>query len=231
MEFKNLSDADIVDNYQHEFVVDQYRGDIEKKKVLDAGCWTGPLEKVIIDKGISTKLLGIDMNKAALKVAKKNFPKFSFKYCVLDSKNDTFIKEYSKYFDSIIFLDVIEHLPKNTESDSLRLFYKLLKDDGSLIVSTMASHPLDAIDPAWIFGHRHYRLRKLRKIFNDAGFEIYDVYKCGNLYWDLDLLYFYIYKHIFRKKYHTSDKMLKKICKGLSVQKMPTRYYIKAKKI
>ena len=173
MEYRPLSDADINDNYQHDFVVEHYKDYIEGKKVLDAGCWTGPLEKVIVKKNIATKLLGVDINQDALSVARRNFPDFDFQYCALrgsNKKDDSFVKNYSSFFDTVIFLDVIEHLPKNTEHDVIRLFHRLLKNNGTLIVSTMASHPLNLIDPAWLLGHRHYRLKYLRKIFQYAWF-------------------------------------------------------------
>lgn len=230
MEFVDLSDGDIIDNYQHGFVVDYYRNEIENKNVLDAGCWTGPLEKTIVAKGIKTNLIGIDENKKALEVATSNFPAFEFIQCQLVGDNGRFIEKYRNSFDTIIFLDVIEHLPKGKEMEVLSFFNKLLKPDGVLILSTMASHVFNPIDPAWLFGHRHYSQKKLETMVKRSGFGVSENLKIGNLYWDLDLLYFYIYKHIFKKKYVTSQKMFEKIIGGLKGSIMPTRFYLKAKK-
>jgi len=127
-------------------------------------------------------------------------------------------------------LDVIEHLPRGREGDALKFFYKLLKPGGTLIISTMASHILNPIDPAWFLGHRHYSQKKLETIVRKSGFDISENLKIGNLYWDLDLLYFYIYKHIFKKRYVASKKMYEKIIKGLKGSVIPTRFYLKAKK-
>lgn len=230
MEFIELNDGDIVNNYQHEFVVDYFKDEIENKNVLDAGCWTGPLEKTIASIGIKANLVGIDENKNALKVAIRNFPEFEFVECQLMGSNEDFIKKYENFFDTIIFLDVIEHLPKGREWEVLSFFNKLLKPSGVLILSTMASHVLNLIDPAWLFGHRHYGQKKLEKMIRNSGFDISENLKIGNLYWDLDLLYFYIYKHIFKKKYVTGKKMHDRIIKGLKGSGMPTRFYLKAKK-
>lgn len=231
MEFKPLNDEKIVANYQHSFVIDHFKKDFENKKVLDAGCWTGPLEKGLTEKKIQTKLIGIDENEDALAVASKNFPMFKFEKCQLMSANNTFIKNYANEFDTVIFLDVIEHLPKGKEGIALKFFNKVLKPGGNIIVSTMASHPFNFIDPAWFFGHRHYRLSKLKKLFKENGFVLEDVEAIGNLWWDLDLLNLYFYKHVLHKKYETSDKMYQKILKGLKKSKIITRYYIKARKV
>ena len=45
MEYKPITDEKIVANYQHHFVIEHFKEDFKNKKVLDAGCWTGPLEK------------------------------------------------------------------------------------------------------------------------------------------------------------------------------------------
>lgn len=231
MEFKALNDEEIIANYQHYFVIEHFKKDFLNKKVLDAGCWTGPLEKGLVEKKVKTNLIGIDENKDALAVAEKNFPKFKFRRCQLMSANTAFVKEFSNQFDTIIFLDVIEHLPKGGEMKALKFFHKVMKNGGNIIVSTMLSHPLNFVDPAWFFGHRHYRLRTLKKMFEAAGFELEEILRIGNLWWDIDLFQFYFYKHALRRKYQTSKKMYQKILRGLKRNSYPTRYYIKAKKI
>lgn len=231
MEYKPLNDEKIIASYQHHFVIDHFRDNFTSKKVLDAGCWTGPLEKGLTEKKVQTKLLGIDENKDALAVAKSNFPKFKFEECQLMSANPVFTRKHSNEFDSVIFLDVIEHLPKDSEGKALKFFHKVLKPGGHIIVSTMSSHPFNFIDPAWFFGHRHYRLKKLKEMFEKNGFEFEEIQRIGNLWWDLDLLGLYFYKHALRKKYKTSNAMHRRIIRGLKKTSIPTRYYIKARKV
>lgn len=75
------------------------------KSVLDVGCNTGFLAKTLVKKNIVTD--GIDINKAALKIA--------IKYC-----RDVFVRDLftgklgipKKKYDYIIFADVLEHLPR-----------------------------------------------------------------------------------------------------------------------
>ncbi len=231
MEYKPITDEKIVANYQHHFVIEHFKEDFKNKKVLDAGCWTGPLEKGLVEKKIKTKLTGIDENKDALSVARRNFREFNFEECQLMSANSAFIKKHRSEFDTVIFLDVIEHLPKGGEGKALKFFYKILKPGGRIIVSTMSSHPFNFLDPAWFFGHRHYRLRTLKEIFEGSGFELEEVQRIGNIWWDIDLLKLYFYKHALRKKYQTSDEMYEKIYRGLEKTSIATRYYLKIKKI
>lgn len=230
MEYKPLNDEEIVSNYQHYFVVDKYREDIEGKNVLDAGCWTGPLEKVIVEKKMHVKLTGIDENAMALGTAGKKFPEFGFVKCGLVEDNREFIEKYKNFFDTVIFLDVIEHLPKGSEIKALKFFNQILKPGGVIVLSTMSSHIFNFVDPAWFFGHRHYRLKKLKHIFSKSGFRAEKILKIGNLFWDIDILIFYIYKHIFKKRYSTSSWMHEKINKGFRSPIISTRYYIKIRK-
>ena len=228
--FQQLSDAAVKANYQHKYVVEKYLSHIKDKKVLDAGCWTGPIEEEIVERGIHTELIGIDENEMALNVATQKFSEFKFIQCRLTKPSKEFIGNYEGYFDTIIFLDVIEHLPKGCELEVMKFFNKILKQSGTIIMSTMASHIFDFIDPAWFFGHRHYKVNTVKRMLNDCGFQIFEILLIGNIYWDIDLLLFYIYKHIFKKKYRTSDGMYQKISKGFDAPRIPTRLYFLAKR-
>jgi cyclopropane fatty-acyl-phospholipid synthase-like methyltransferase len=231
MVYQPLNDSEVRANYQHKHVVDMYLKHFKNKKVLDAGCWTGTMEKEVQRRNIGTEMVGIDQNKDALKVASKGFPKFKFAQIELDKPDEKFVKKYRGYFDTVIFLDVIEHIPVGTEVKILQFLRDMLKPGGVLILSTMLDHKYNFIDPAWFFGHRHYPAMVIRKQIKKSGLKPVEVLKLGNLYWDLDLLLLYIYKHIFQKNYRTTEWMYKKIYEGLEPpQKYATRIYALAKK-
>lgn len=229
LEFQALNDEEVESSYQHKFIVQQYAPYIKNKRVLDAGCWTGPIARTISDAGIETELIGLDENKSALSIAKKNFPKFNFLQCKLTDPDLSLSAKYRGYFDSVIFLDVMEHLPSGCEVKVLNFLRSLLKTNGVLVMSTMADHILNIIDPAWMRGHRHYKLKTIRDMLQDSGFEVSEVLKIGNLWWDIDLLYFYIFKHLLKKKYQTSIAMKKRIMQGFNNPIIPTRFYVLAK--
>ncbi|MFA6981851.1 MAG: class I SAM-dependent methyltransferase [Patescibacteria group bacterium] len=231
MEFQTLNDSEIRANYQHKYVVDKYLPYIKGRKVLDAGCWTGTMAKQISISGIDTDYTGIDVNDGALGLASRAFPKFSFVRGVLDDPSDGFIQSHKSSFDTVIFLDVIEHVKKGSETLVFRSLNSLLKPGGYLILSTMLSHPLNFIDPAWFFGHRHYPLVRVTRMIDEGGFEPIETSMLGNIYWDLDLLLLYIYKHVFRRQYKTPLALYNLMLKGLkSPQRWPTRIYVLVKK-
>lgn len=227
MVYNAVADSEIEADYQHQFIVKTFKKHIQNKKVLDAGCWTAPLAKAIIDAGVKTDYTGLDFNKDALTVAKKNFPKFTFIYQKLETNQKKFIEKYKNSFDTIFFFDVIEHVAPGTETDVLKVFYQLLKPNGVVILSTMSSHPLNAIDPAWFFGHRHYTTRQLLNIILEAGFKVSEFKHMGNVYWDFDVLCMYIYKHIFHRYYSTPHWLKEKIMAGLKDSRdlTTTRFY------
>lgn len=231
MEFDALNDSQIRANYQHKHVVDHYIKHFKNKLVLDAGCWTGTLEKEVSSRNWKSDMVGIDLNKDALTVAKKNFPQYQFHQVELAKPSPQFVKKYSNKFDTIVFLDVIEHVPPGTEVRILQLFNKLLKPGGHLIVSTMLSHRYNFIDPAWFLGHRHYSSNHIKNFLESSNFKVKELLEIGNLYWDIDILMLYIYKHIFRANYKTSNWMYKKIFEGLEPpQKNATRIYVLSQK-
>lgn len=231
MVFQKLNDEMIRANYQHKHVVDYYLDHFKNKKVLDAGCWTGTMEKEVSSRDMKCEMVGIDVNKEALEVAAKNFPQYKFHYVELTNPSKEFLDKYTGYFDTVVFLDVIEHVPPHSEPQVLQLFNKLLKPGGHLVLSTMHSHPFNFIDPAWFLGHRHYPISDIQEFYKKSNFEEVELLKIGNLWWDLDILLLYIYKHIFKREYKTTKFMYEQIFKGLNPpQTFATRIYSLAQK-
>lgn len=230
MEYKQQIDEEVVADYQHTYVVDHFREYFEGKDVLDAGCWTGTLERALEGRGIKATVRGIDDNKDALKTARKTFPQHTFRQCNLVSPPEGFIREENGRYDSVVFLDVIEHLPRGSECAVLRVLHGVLKESGVLIMSTMAHHMMNVVDPAWLVGHRHYRVGTLERLLGASGFQPREVMRIGNIYWDIDLLIFYTYKHILRKRYRRSQGMIRRIERGFRKSWRSTRIYLVAQK-
>ena len=68
-------------------------------------------------------------------------------------------------------------------------------------------------------------------MLEESGFEIVEVLKIGNLWWDIDLLFFYISKHLLKKKYQTNATLRNKIMQGFNTPAIPTRFYVLARKV
>ena len=204
-------DFDKEPSFHHLFNINFSLPYIKNKKVLDIGCWTGQFEKLASK--YTREIWGIDPGVEAIKAAKKLVPNAKFK--IGDALNLNF---KNKYFDTVTILDVIEHIPNNTEGKCLQEISRVLKPNGHLIISTPYNHPLSTfMDPAfYLIGHRHYSENKLRGLLKNQGFEILKVKKTGGIVRIFTTLFEYFCKHILKRKFEIPKYILNKIEKEYS---------------
>jgi len=104
--------------------------------VLDVGCAEGYVTKYVAE--VSDVIVGVDITY--LKLAKQKIPGASL-------INDSF--EYlplrEKLFDSIVLLEVLEHLLRATQVKGLFETVRVLKKDGSLFISVPYKEPITYI--------------------------------------------------------------------------------------
>lgn len=186
-------------DFSHRVTFEFAREFIKDKLVLNVGCWTGCFEQTLVDAG--TRLVGLDINLAALKVAKRVNPRFDYVEGTvqhLPFKDET--------FETAAFLAVIEHLPKNQEAAALREINRVLKKGGHLILTTPLHHwQGNILDVAyWLTGHRHYKISDLKNILAECGFTIKKLEVRGGLISNLSIAPFYLGKYIFRKNIYKS---------------------------
>lgn len=167
----------------------QFSGNLKNKVILDIGCGIGWFEKMVIEAGCK-KITGIEPTEKNLKQAKKAVPQAVFK-----TGSALRLSFKKNYFDLVTMFDVIEHLPKNSESQVLREIKRVLKKTGGLIISTPNSSFLSKVlDPAWYFGHRHYSLEKLKQLLEDEGLAIEKVDYGGGIWELFSMILFYVFK-------------------------------------
>ncbi|MCL2819350.1 MAG: class I SAM-dependent methyltransferase [Oscillospiraceae bacterium] len=125
-------------------VLQDYLGVTFDMKILDVGCSTGIQTAMI---GCHFKeVIGIDIDKNAIKYAKKNYEKDSIKFILADSMNIPF---QDCIFDVVLCTHVYEHVP-----DSIRLLYEInrvLKPGGICYFAAANKYNLDIFEP-------HYKL-------------------------------------------------------------------------
>lgn len=108
--------------------------DVKGKRILDLGCGYGENDKYCI--GLRAKeILGIDISKHMIKIAKENNNDENIKYKVMAMEN---INEIEEKFD-IVISSLAFHYVKDYEK-LINDIYNLLNDDGILIFSI--DHPL-----------------------------------------------------------------------------------------
>lgn len=195
-------DFDQKPSFHHEFNLKFSLPYIKNKKVLDIGCWTGQYEQLASK--YTKSITGIDPGIEAIKTAKRLVPKA--KFFVGDALN---LKFKDNSFDTVTIMDVIEHIPKNTEGLCLKEIKRVLKPNGYLIISTPNTHLLSILlDPAFfLLGHRHYSENKLRKLLSMTGFKVLRVKKAGGITRITTTLLEYFFKHILKIKYKISKNI------------------------
>lgn len=168
---------------------------ISGKSVLDIGCWTGQIETLAVK--LVKNIIGIDPNTQAINQARKLVPQAQFK--VANALSLPFKKNL---FDTVLFFEVIEHLPDNSESRALFEINRVLKTNGYLIMSTPNNNWLSIVfDPAYfLIGHRHYSITQLREILHNNGFRIVKINITGSILFLLKSILELLWKHVFRKR-------------------------------
>lgn len=170
------------------------RYSLRAKTFVDVGCSFGWLEKELLNCG--TYMIGIDPDVEAIKEAKKRLDKRSC-FLVGDALS---LPIRSNSVNFVAFLDVLEHLPKDSENIALHEIRIVLKKGGKLFLTTPNDHLLaNLFDPAWYLGHRHYPKKQLTRLLKRNGFKILYHSVRGNLVGSIYTIWFYMTKIIFRK--------------------------------
>lgn len=105
--------------------------DSKNSVILDIGCGPGVMSSLLPD---SAFCIGIDISRDQIKFAKKSTNRC---FVVGDSKNLPFNENT---FDYVTLIEVIEHLDKDNTVEILSEINRLLKKDGSLIITTPNYH-------------------------------------------------------------------------------------------
>jgi len=102
---------------------------LEGEKILDVGCASGSISQFLGQKGY--KVHGVDVLKNSIEIAKDFFQNENVTYEVRDVIKEPFPENS---FDCILFFETIEHV--ENQAEFFKEFYKILKPNGILILST-----------------------------------------------------------------------------------------------
>ncbi|SHJ69479.1 Methyltransferase domain-containing protein [Anaerobranca californiensis DSM 14826] len=102
-------------------------------RVLDIACGVGYGSEILLENPSVTEIVGIDISKEAIEYAKKHYSTSNTFYYVDDCLNLHLHEKYGT-FDTIVSFETIEHF--RGDQRFIHNLYNLLKDDGTLIIST-----------------------------------------------------------------------------------------------
>jgi len=99
-------------------------------RVLDAGCGVGiPTSKSLVKKGF--RVTGVDISEKMIELARENVPEASFCH-----KNILELYFPDGFFDGIICVYTLWHIPRINHPTIIQNFHRMLKDNGILVLNT-----------------------------------------------------------------------------------------------
>ena len=139
--------------------------------VVDIGCGEPALFSLMSNSMIFPNYIGVDIRPDPL----KNYGNNS--NCIViesDITKDRFIKENS--IKVVILSEVLEHLTEDNGKEVIRSIHKILKDDGTLLLTTPINPKSNNVDMDAEFKKwdhvTYYEYDKLIDLLNDLGFEV-----------------------------------------------------------
>jgi SAM-dependent methyltransferase len=153
-----------------EDVIDRLSGMPDRPTMLDAGCGTGQMLKVLQQRG---NAVGLDLSEEAIMFASTR----DAHNLVLGSvTNPPFA---SGTFDIAFALDVIEHV--DDDRAILEGLRELVRPGGALVVTVPAFQSLWSDHDKINHHRRRYRRRQMRAILQRAGFEVERITYCNTV--------------------------------------------------
>ncbi len=141
----------------------------KKGNFLDVGFGMGNLEKNIVLNNIPLNIYGIDFSRKAVERAKKLF------------KGNFFIQSAQKlsfkslFFDVVTMLDVYEHISKKDSENVMDEINRVMKVDGSLVISVPVNEDLEKMNKEGINFNMHVRQftpKSLKEELTKSGFKV-----------------------------------------------------------
>ena len=162
----------------HYWILKKLEREAQPLRILDVGCASGYLGKILRKQG--HYVIGIESDPAAAKNARAYYDVFHL------ADLETFAFPYNREFDYLLFADVLEHL--RDPAAVLRRSIPALMDSGKIIISVpnianwiirlqLLSGNFDAADRGILDKtHLHFfTLRTLTKMMSDVSCRILDV--------------------------------------------------------
>jgi 2-polyprenyl-3-methyl-5-hydroxy-6-metoxy-1,4-benzoquinol methylase len=148
-------------------------------RILDFGCGYGMLSNFLALKSPDRRVLGIDLNRERIRLAKrssKGHPKVSFQ---LGDVRDF----QGILFDAVVMTDVFHHIDDDNARVLLRIIHSCLSDHGTLVALDVDRSPLRKFYTTYLIDRLlnltrslHYRSRnRMLILLGKSGFRVQEV--------------------------------------------------------
>ena len=146
-------------------------------RIFDFGCGYGMLSNFLALKSPARRVIGIDLNKARIEVAKRSstgHPQISFQ--LGDVRGFQGIP-----FDAVVMTDVLHHIDDDNVRVLLRIIRSCLSDHGTLVVLDVDRSPFPKFYATYdrllnLTRSLHYRSRDLlTRLIEQSGFRVRQV--------------------------------------------------------
>lgn len=205
-------------------------------RLLNVGCGKGDYNYYLQDK--FEEVVGIDVNKYDISIAKKLTRNKKIKYFVMNATN---LKFKDNYFDTVICIDVLEHVKDRDRL--LEEVHRVLKKDGQLILSVpnydfpITYDPINKILsifnkklPIGAYAFGHIKLPKVDELENklrSKGFKINKtIYLSHYLTCLLQMYHVGLWQYLFKENATNTDRATKKSTIKYSYEIPKFRYKI-----
>ncbi|MEI7741750.1 MAG: class I SAM-dependent methyltransferase [bacterium] len=119
-----------------------------KGRVLCLGCGYGVLETLIAEEYPEARLLGMDTDEKRIKVANESIHGLSN---ISFQVGDALKLGTNESFDAIVALDIIHHLPRESQESVLRGLWAMIQPGGELVLKDLKTEPKWKTD--WAYFH------------------------------------------------------------------------------
>ncbi len=157
-------------NKEYEKYIDIFLKSLKGRKILDVGCGNGNDCRYISSKGFN--VLGIDISKKMLEIAKANLPNIEFRLmdmCHMDFEDSS--------FDGIISNCSLFHVPSEILQDTLKEFNRVLKNKSKLFIVVAEGKWEQMVDEPYRSGQRevymnYFTKEEIQQILENTKFNI-----------------------------------------------------------
>ena len=148
-------------------------------RILDFGCGYGMLSNFLALRSSDRRVLGIDLNRTRIEVAKRSSTGYPEVYFQLGDVRD--FKGIS--FDAVVMTDVLHHIDEDNVRVLLRIIRSCLSDDGILVVLDVDRFPFRKFYTTYLIDRLlnltrslHYRSRDLlMRLIGQSGFQVHRI--------------------------------------------------------